>query len=181
MANVETERTARKMYEDFHDKPSRRRVKFDFGWPKQFQEIGSAEAQMYRSNKWKKNPRDWDDYKHVAEGPQSCFVVPGFLRSYSDNQPVDVYGDDVTFEDPMPEYITILAPLIGIQVRLFDENGKLPKKGNLYEITVPHGMLAGARFPDSDEPFLLVYTKLEGVCMIITGTELDVEKDGIVG
>ena len=81
----------------------------------------------------------------------------------------------------MPSHFSILASLIGIQVHLFDEKGQLVKDENLYEITVGHGMLAGANFPDTGEPFLVVYTRTEGVHMIITGTELDVEKDGIVG
>ena len=181
MAAGDQERTARKMFEDFHDKPSRRRVKFNFGWPKVFQEVGTAEAQMYRSNKWQKNARDFEDYKHIAEGPQSCFVVPGFLRDMRSNEPLKVNGDEVEFEGPMPEFITILAPLIGVQVHLYDSRGRLVEDENLYEVVVPHGMLAGARFPESDEAFLVVYTKREGVCMIITGDELDVEKDGIVG
>jgi hypothetical protein len=42
-------------------------------------------------------------------------------------------------------------------------------------------MLGGARFPDNDEAFLFVYTKKGGVHMIITGKELEIEKDGITG
>jgi len=181
MTRGDDETIARKMFEDFHDKPSRRRVKFDFGWPRTLQEVGKAQAQMYRSNKWKKDPKEYEDYKHIAEGPQNCYIVPGFLRDLH-NKPLKTYGDTYDFPPPMPTHVTILAPLIGIQVKLYDESGKLPKGDkNLYEIVVSHGMLAGARFPDNDETFLLVYTKLGGVHMIITGTELDVEKDGIVG
>ena len=145
------------------------------------QEVGLAKAQMYRSNKWKSNSRDTEDYKHIAEAAQSCFVVPGFLRHRQGNKPLQVYGDEYEFDGEMPPYISILAPLIGIQVHLFDEQGKLKKDENLYEITVPHGMLAGANFSDTGEPFLAVYTRAEGIHMIITGSQLDVEKDGIVG
>jgi len=138
---------------------------------------------MYRSNKWKSNPKDYADYTHIAEGPQTCFIVPGFLQDYRTGESLDVYGDEVEFEGPMPEYVSILAPLIGIQVQLYGKNGKVPKdpNANLYEITVKHGMLAGARFPDNDQAFLVVYTRAEGVCMLIVGDELDVERDGIVG
>lgn len=181
MTEANQERAARKMFEDFHDKPSRRRIRFNFGWPKVYQEIGVAQAQMYRSNKWKSNPREFEDYKHIAEAPQRCFVTRGFLRDYRTNKSLDVTGDEVEFEGPMPEYISVLAPLIGIQVQLFDERGKLSKDKGLYEVTVPHGMLGGARFPDTDEAFLVVYTKSEGVGMIITGDKLGVERDGIVG
>lgn len=182
MKTVPTEASARKMFEDFHDRPSRRRVPFNFSWPKAYQEVGRAEAQMYRSNKWKKNPREFEDYKHIAEGPQHCYVVSGFLRDYETNKPLKVYGPKIFLDEKMPEHVTILAPLIGVQLQLYDASGKLPRgEERLYEIVVGNGMLAGARFPETDEAFLVVYTKEGGVHMLITGEELDVERDGIVG
>lgn len=181
MGGADTERVARRIYEDFHDKPSRRRVKFDFGWPKVFQEVGRAEAQMYRSNKWKKNPREFEDYKHIAESEQRCYVVPNVLVDDKTREPLKTYGDLVEFED-LPTHITILAALIGIQVRFYDSRKRLPRGDkNLKELFLPQGMLGGARFVDSGEAFLVVYTKNAGVVMIITGEELDIEKDGIVG
>lgn len=181
MKVVDTEPHARRMFETFHDKPSRRRVKFDFGWPKTFQEIGTAQAQIYRSNKWKKDPREYEDYKHIAEGPQTCYVVPGFLRDFETNEPVKTYGELVTIDEKMPEHIAILGTLKGIQVQLYDKHGKLVEDENYVEIDVPHGMLGGANFPETDQPFLVIYTKQGGVHMIIVGEELDIEKDGIVG
>ena len=178
----DTEPQARRMYEDFHAKSSKRRQHYDFGWPKKMQEIGRAEAQMYRSNKWQMDPGVTEDYKHIAEAPQKCFVVPGFLRSFEDNKPLKVYGPEFELEEPMPKHITVLAPLIGVQLRLYNENGTLPRGDNgLYEVQIPHGMLGGANHPTTDEPFLVVYTRNAGVHMIITGKELDVERDGIVG
>lgn len=182
MAGDSSETHAIEMFETFHDRPFRRRVKFNFGWPKVFEEIGSAQAQMYRSNKWKKNAREFEDYKHIAEGPQRCFAIPGFLRDARTNKGIKTYGEEYEFPEPMPTHITILGKLIGVQVRLFDEKGKLPRgEENLFEVTIPYGMLAGARFPDNEEPFLAIYTQNEGVCMLIVGDELDIEKDGIVG
>ena len=178
---VDTEESARDLYQKFHDKGSKRRVSMDFGWPTKVQEIGEAKAQMYRSNKWKSNPKDYEDYKHNAEGFQRCYVVPGFLRDYSTNKKIPVYGPDFDVQEPMPEHFMILAPLIGIQIRLNNESGRLPKSGNLYEVTVPRGMLGGARHPETDEVFLFVYTKSHGIGMIITGDILGIEKDGIVG
>ena len=179
---VDTEPQARRMFEEFHAKASKRRVNYNFSWPGTVQEAGRAVAQLYRSNKWKMNAKDFEDYKHVAEAPQYCYVIPGFLRDASGKKPLKIHGEKVGLPKEMPKHFTILAPLIGIQIRLLDEQGKLPRgdKG-LYEIAVPHGMLGGARFPDNDEAFLLVFTKQGGVHMIITGTELDVERDGIVG
>jgi hypothetical protein len=182
MKTVNTEPQARRMFETFHDKASRRRVSFDFGWPTTFQEIGQAKAQIYRSNKWKKNPREYEDYKHIAESSQTCYAVPGFLRDFETNEPLDVQGELVDLDEQMPEHITILAPLLGIQVKFYDERGKLPQGDrNMYEIMVPNGMLGGANFPETDQPFLVVYTKQGGVHMIIVGEKLDIEKDGIVG
>lgn len=179
---VNTEHEAIEMFETFHAKASKRKIKYNFNWPSKFQEAGRAVAQLYRSNKWKMDPKEFEDYKHIAEAPQFCYIVPGFLRDASGKKPLPVYGDIVDLDDDMPEHFTILAPLIGVQVRLYDENGKLPRgDAGLYEVALPHGMLGGARFPDSDEAFLLVYTKEGGVHMIITGNELDVEKDGITG
>lgn len=179
---IEAREDANKMFERFHDRPSKREVKMDFTWPADVQEIGEAKAQMYRSNKWKRNPSDYEDYKHIAESFQRCYIVPGFLRDYSTGKKLPVHGPDLKVEGPMPKHFTILAPLIGIQVRLYDNRGKLPAgDSNLYEVVVPRGMLAGAVHPKTGETFLFVYTKAHGIGMLITGDELAVEKDGIVG
>lgn len=179
---VSTEKDALAMYERFHDKPSKRREKFEFDWPDSVQEIGEAKAQMYRSNKWKSDPKDFEDYKHIAEAFQLCYVTPGFLRDYSTGEQLQVNGPTLEVQGPMPQHFTILAPLIGIQVKLYDKAGKLPSKGeNLYEVVVSRGMLAGAKHPKTGDNFLFVYTKTHGIGMIITGEELAVEKDGIVG
>lgn len=182
MKLVDTRDKAKDIFETFHAKESRRQVSFPFNWPRQMQEVGRAIAQLYRSNKWKMNPRDFEDYKHIAEAPQRLYVVPGFLQDAEDGGPLKVYGPKITLPEEMPKHFSILATLIGVQARLYEPNGKLPRGDNgLYEIAVKHGMLGAARFPDNDEPFLFVYTKQGGVHMLITGTELDIEKDGIVG
>lgn len=178
---VDTEEEAKEIFEKFHDKPSKRKVKFDFSWPSVVQEIGEAKAQMYRSNKWKMNPKDTEDYKHIAESYQRCYVIPGFLKDYSTGRKIPVYGPELEVQGPMPKHFTILAPLIGIQVRLYGKSGKPSKSDELYEVVVPNGILAGARHPDTDEVFLFVYTKAHGIGMLITGEKLDIEKDGIVG
>ena len=179
---ADTELQARRMYEEFHAKVPKRRQHYDFGWPKKMQEVGRAQAQMYRSNKWQMDPNVTEDYKHIAEAPQKCFVVPGFLRTFRENSPLEVYGPVYDVVEPMPKHITVLAPLIGIQVRLYNKDLKLPRgNSGLFEIEVPHGMLGSANDPKSGEPFLVVYTRRGGVHMIITGKELDVERDGIVG
>lgn len=180
---VDTRQDAEEMFETFHARGSKRRVKYNFSWPSKVQEVGRAIAQLYRSNKWKTNPKDFEDYKHIAEAPQFCYLVdPKFIRDDGGRTPIKVYGPMVELEEEMPSHFTILAPLIGVQLRLYDSQGKLPRgDAGLYEVVVPHGMLGGARFPGSDEAFLFVYTRRGGIHMLITGTELDVEKDGITG
>jgi hypothetical protein len=68
----DTESKARRMFEDFNARGSKRRYEMGFGWPTQMQEVGQAKAQMYRSNKWKSDPKDYEDYKHIAESYQLC-------------------------------------------------------------------------------------------------------------
>jgi hypothetical protein len=178
---VDAEGEARGMYERFYDKNPRRRTEFNFDWPTSVQEIGEARAEMYRSNKWQKNPKDFEDYKHIAESYQRCYVTPGFLRDYSTGKQMQTHGPTLEVKGPMPKHFTILAPLIGIQVRLYGPSGRKSRADDLYEIVVPRGMLAGAIHPETKETFLFVYTKAHGIGMLITGDELAVEKDGIVG
>ena len=180
---VDTQHEAETMFKTFHAKDSKRKVNYDFGWPSKMQEVGRAVAQLYRSNKWKMNAKDFEDYKHVAEAPQFCYAMPGFLcEDFAGKKPIQVYGPMVELEEEMPKHFTILAPLIGVQLRLYDKNGRLPRgDSGLFEVNIPHAMLGGARFPGSDEAFLMVYTRRGGIHMIITGNELDVEKDGITG
>jgi hypothetical protein len=179
---IDTEDTARDMFETFKAKGSRKQHRFPFTWPSKMQEVGQAIAQLYRSNKWQSNPKHHEDYKHIAEAPQFCYVTPGFLRNADDNSPLKVYGKKVDLPEEMPKHFAILAALIGVQIRLYGPDGRLQRgDAGLYEISVAQGMLGGARFPDNDEAFLFVYTKKGGVHMIITGKELEIEKDGITG
>lgn len=170
---VDTEKDALRMFERFHDRPSKKRTEMPFTWPSRMQEVGEAQAQMYRSNKWKADLRDCEDYKHIAESFQTCYATPGFLRDYATGKELDIDGKYLELESPMPRHFSILAPLIGVQVRL--------NSGDLYEVVVPQGILAGAMHPKTKETFLFVYTKAAGVGLIITGDRLAVEKDGIVG
>ena len=143
---------------------------------------------MYRSNKWKKDLREYDEYKHVVEGTRTVYMVPGFLRKWrSSRQEIDVCGPMVTFEEPMPQHFTRLGPLLGLQVRLFACGDGEPtvvkgdgEDGRLYEVTMARAFLGGAEHPETKEKFLFVYDA-RGVYVLLTGGELGIEKDGIVG
>jgi hypothetical protein len=179
---VPSEKPAKKIFETFMARPSERLVPMPFSWPTTMQEVGQGHAIMYRSNKWKRNRKNFESYKHVAEDWQTLYVTPGFLRDWwRPAKKIEVYGPMVSFKEPMPQHFAMLAPLLGVQMRLFDEDLKLPKGDKrLFEVTVAHGMMGAAKHPKTEEPFVFVYSK-QGIHMVFTGPSLDIEKDGIVG
>jgi hypothetical protein len=180
---VDTSQQAEKTFRTFMARDPERRTPMRFSWPKQMQEVGVGQAVMYRSNKWKRNRQEYEDYKHIAEAEQAVYVTPGFLRDWTNpRRKIEVHGPLVTLEEPMPKHFAVLAPLLGVQLRLSGPDGQ-PMAGDagLFEVTVKHGMLGAAVHPVTDEPFLFVYTNAGGVHMLLTGKELDIEKDGIVG
>lgn len=183
---LDTEEEAREIFETFHAKSSHRKETMNFSWPKTLQFLGEAKAQLYRSNKWKMDPKVFEDYKHIAEGFQLCFAVPGFLCDWESRSVIDVPGPLVHTSElvgsPAPKHFSILAPLIAIQIHLYDEDGrKIRGDDGLFEVTVAHGMLGASRNPQTGRAFLFVYTRDAGVHMVIVGKKLDVKKDGIVG
>jgi hypothetical protein len=184
---VDTRKEAEKLFKTFHARNPAREVKVKWTWPRRMREAGVAQAEMYESNKWKLDLKEFEDYKHVADGPRLTYVRPNWLREFANpNKRIPIVGEEVTFKSPMPKHFAILGPLIAVQLRLFekDESGKivLPKgKEEAWEVRLAHGMLGGARHPETEEPFLFVYTRSSGIGMIITGDELEISKDGIAG
>jgi hypothetical protein len=84
----------------------------------------------------------------------------------------------------MPRHFAQLAPLLGLQAQLYTGmkggDGVLTRNSGFCQIEMAHGFLGGAKDPETEEAFLLVYTK-DGVCAIITGDSLDIRKEGITG
>lgn len=143
-------------------------------WPKAMQEVGECVAIMYASNKWQKNANLYIDYKHNREGPQRLHVRKGFLRQYgTPDKKLPVDGDWVDLNRPMPDAFAVLAPILGLQARLYHDN-------TIYQINIAGAKLGAAVHPETEETFLFVYTA-DAVHCLITGDELGVEKDGIVG
>ncbi len=172
---------ARRIRETFMDRPASKVDHMGWSWPKRMREVGECVAVMYSSDKWQ-TPGDYADYKHVAEGPQLVCVKDGFLRD-EDGRDLEVCGPHVDLNGNMPTTIATLAPIIGIQIRLYEPSGRgyaLPKEGNLYHVGVRRAKIGAARHPDTGEVFLCVFSK-DDVAAIITGRNLDVLKDGIVG
>lgn len=175
---ADTEAEARRMREVFMARPAKRAHKLGWGWPPEMQHVGRCLAVMYTSDKWH-DEGAYDDYKHIAEAPQDILLAADFwLKNGSAS--VKKHGAAVHLREPMPSHIAVLAPLLGLQIQLFDGSGKLGRSGDrLLEVDVSRATLGGAHHP-SGEPFLLIY-RSGGPIAIITGRELDVEKDGIVG
>lgn len=183
---VDTKDSAVRMYRTFNSRKPTREIEMCWTWPTEMQEVGVGQAEMYRSNKWKRDPGEFEDYKHIAESRRMTYCRPNFLREWGNpRKHIPVAGPMVRFDGPMPKHFTILAPLLGVQVQLFEENEDgelyLPKNENIYEVRMDRGMLGGAIHPRTKEPFLFVYTEKGGVHMIITGNRLKIRRDGIVG
>jgi hypothetical protein len=177
---------ARKIRETFQDAPAKKVDEFSWSWPTTMIEIGSCEAVLYTSDKWKR-PGDFTDYKHNAEGAQTLLVRPGFLRDFDrPSRAVDgLVSRKVAIDGPMPDSFAVLAPILGLQARFYvegeDGEPELPKDyETAYQIDIAKAWLGGAEHPETGQKFLLVYTPSD-LCCIITGEILDIEKDGIVG
>lgn len=188
------------MTETFKDRPYEERIDYHFSWPAKLQNVGDSLAVAYDSDKWKpkdkEGRRDWELYKHIAESRNRAFIRPGFLRDfYSPRRKYPVRGPMVSFLDvPMPKHFSVLALFEEINLQLYTQGTSRcpgfsddPNEG-VVKVTVRHGLLGGGFLLWSkvdrrraNEPFIFVYTEDDGVCILIVGEELDVEKDGIVG
>lgn len=183
---VDTREVAEKTFEVFHKRPMSEEIPVADRWPARMQEVGIGQAELYRSNKWKKDLRKYEEYKHIVEASRSLYVEPGWLREWGNpKRQLSVIGPMVTCEGPMPQYITRLGPLLGLQVRLYREgpDGEPYVPGgdeNLYEIVASRAYLAAGHYPGTGEVFLVVYDA-GGIRALLTGDELDVREEGIVG
>jgi len=183
---VDTKDQAVKRFEVFHDRAPTRATQMPFTWPKKVQEIGVGHAEMYRSNKWKskEDQSEYEDYKHIVESTRLVYVTPGWIRERTEPwKKLPVYGPTFDLKGSMPRHFTRLGRLIGVQIRLYEDDDLKLSKGDgarIYEVDTKHGMLGAAEHPETSEVFLFIYTT-DGVHMLLTGEKLDVERDGIVG
>jgi hypothetical protein len=163
-----------KIRENFRDEPHRRKWTPGWEWPSTLQEIGKCEAVMYNSDKWQKDGKAFD-YKHVKEGPQQLFVVPGTIAR---GDGLKLMGPQVSMKGKFPDSFAVLAKFISIQAQLFtDARGK--SLGEFVDLKWPRCTLGAGKFKDG-KTFLVVYDS-QGVVAVVTGSKLNVLKDGIVG
>lgn len=149
--------------------------------------IGTNESCSYASNKWHKG-KHFEEFKHVSEGKQKLFAAPGALAGGRFFGPVWSPADDVV----LPTACAELSVLLSLESQLFvgedSEGNGVHGRGDEGCVSIrPSGcLLYGAYLgskedPEVGEPCLLVISKTRGLQFLITGTELDITRDGIVG
>lgn len=168
--NAAALKTARRTRETFMDRPPSKETRVKWEWPRNLQWVGHCEAVMYASDKWKR-PGTFEDYKHVAEGPQKVFCTPGFIRDYHSSKPLDLPFKEKRLPRDMPEAFAELANIFGVQLTTLDDE--------VLQVNIARAKLGSAKHR-SLGTFLFVYDGT-GVHMLITGDKLNVEKDGITG
>lgn len=190
---------ARIITEVFKDRPVETEETLDFDWPDVVQEVGEPLGVAYDSDKWK--PRNGDGrresevYKHIRESRNRIYVEPGLLQPDTgfDFEPI---GPRLSLKEAsrhgeiiMPDSFAVLGRFVECNVVLHtsgtDEAPRRATSGDKGVVTfsVKHGMLGASKMRRDGrlQPFLFVYRPDFGVYFIITGDELDIERDGIVG
>lgn len=197
---------ARSIRETFTAKKEMREREYEFVWPARMQCVGHSLAVAYESDKWQ-DDKKMVLYKHLAEDPKDApnfaYCTPGFLRDFGDpEEPWPTIGPMVSLKDvPMPRHFAILARFKELNLRLYTRGtDKRPQFGKeeddgVVKVTVKHAMLGASKIlwsqvsDQEDQLFLFVFSPKEdrdggvkaGVHVIITGDELDVHPEGIVG
>lgn len=188
---VDTLEHAKDVRRTFTKKEPRELREQPWTWPTTYTHVGDSLAVAYASDKWKKNG-DMELYKHLAESRNYAFAAPGvdFVPLESPHTKYPVVTQLVSFEDRvMPKHIAFLGMFEEIHLQFYRPGAvpsrKLRGDEGVARVLIKHAFLGGGLM-DGDRPFLVVYSEPRGndpggVHMIITGDELDIEADGIVG
>jgi len=162
---VNTEDTAIRVRETFHDSKARKRVALPFGWPRRLTFVGKGEGVIYWSDKWKKT----DTYKHKKEGPVWDVYAADTLEIVGDDY---AKGQAFQITGTMPKHVSYLGKFVGLQFKTL--------AGKAVHLEMSKSHWAAAKIPSTGETVLFAYDD-EGLQVLITGDTLDIEKDGIVG
>jgi hypothetical protein len=175
---------AKKLRETFTAQPSHHAYDLSHDWPKRWKYVGRTLSFAYSSDKWKRKP-EFDQYKHLAEAEQDLYASPAAWDG--------LIGEPAEANYQLPTAIAELSLLIFFEAQLFVGRAGVFGEGDrgVTRVTVPGGVLYGgyAKNPrysfmsgePKTEPFLAVATKADGVLFVVTGAELDIERDGITG
>lgn len=192
---------AKNIARTFKDRDVETERALDFGWPDVIQEVGESLGVAYDSDKWKPRDtsgrRDSEVYKHIAESRNRIYAEPGLIRPPENlGLPIETIGPKLSLKKAsqsgaivMPKDFAELGRFMEANVVLHtggtSARPELPKRGDkgVVTLSVKHGMLGASKMKRHGklQPFLFVYHPEHGVYFIITGDELDIEKDGIVG
>lgn len=153
-------------------------------WPREMMLVGTCLSTAYSSDKWN-TKGEFVEYKHVSESRQNMFFSRAMWQSGREFQ-----GPRGDFGYVMPEAVAELALFEFMQARLYvgvrgDEGIFGRGSDGIRTVRVDDVALYGGYAKDprdgSDEPFLAVASRKEGVLIVVVGEELDIEKDGITG
>lgn len=176
-------KAAAELRQTFVDREPENIESMNWDWPRSLVHCGSCLAVMYRSDKWQKRRGQMVAYKHLAEGPQQLYVRRGFIQGYPGHENLKAMGPSAPIAG-MPTAFAVLADCIGVQAQLFQRDKKgfyLPNgSDNICQIDLDGLKLGGGHHPETNDAFLVIYDSDNCYCLI-TGSELDIEKDGIVG
>ena len=197
----EANEIAKDIAETFKDRPVEREERLGFDWPDKLQMVGESLGVAYDSDKWK--PRGADGvrrselYKHIAESPNRIYADPSLIKLEGvGGKGGRTIGPRISLKQMskrgelvMPEHFAILGRFMEcncvLHVAGTDNEPVSSEKSDdgCVTLTVRHGMLGASKFRRGNkyQPFLFVYHPTDGVYFLITGDELDIEKDGIVG
>lgn len=202
----EADEIAREITTTFKDRDVEYVREFSFSWPDIVQEIGESVGVAYDSDKWKpkdaKGKRESEIYKHIAESRNRIYAEPGLLRLEDERgKALRIPGPKLSLVEAsargdivMPTSFSELGRFMECNVILHlggtNENPKRDTVGDngVVSLAVRHGMLGASKMKRKTaegrmelQPFLFVYHPEDGVYFLITGDDLDIEKDGIVG
>lgn len=173
---VDTEDISREIRETFHQSPSKKKLNLSFSWPLEMRRIGTSESIMYLSDKW--GIVEGEKYKHVSESDCDVYISPSVQIRDEDGELLDLGEDWEDLDGKMPRHIAVLGKSLGIQVRL--ECPDSSANGLKKQLDFASATWGAAKSPETGETFLVLFSPRE-VLLIVTGDELDIERDGVVG
>lgn len=193
------------MRETFQDAKVKTSYNTNASWPRVFYEIGQGRSVAYTSSKWQASERDFNDYKHVAESPNQFYATEELLQLTGLRPEGGGQWPAMRPTVELPPTLAELAPCLFAEVRpiyrapvrrpsSFEGMPVRPAKLKLadHAIRIPtkqailyggYALRPGGSWDRRGDlvPFLTIIARGHGVLALITGKELDVERDGIVG